>query len=96
MKSMSCFKAYSNVLQSNSIESNNTNKKRNRKSTLNTSEIMTVLVLFHDSGFRCLQHYYLDYVKVYMQKEFPKTVSYNRFVELQKTAIVPLGNFLKN
>ena len=30
-----------------------------------------------------------------MKNEFPQTVSYNRFVELQKKAIVPLGIFLK-
>lgn len=30
-----------------------------------------------------------------MQSEFPKTVSYNRFVELQKKVIVPLGIFMK-
>lgn len=89
------FKAYSNVLQSHSIESDSTKKKRNRKSTLNASEVMTILILFHDSGFRCLKHYYIDYVKVHMQKEFPKTVSYNRFVELQKKVIIPLGIFLK-
>jgi 2-polyprenyl-3-methyl-5-hydroxy-6-metoxy-1,4-benzoquinol methylase len=51
---------------------------------------MTILILFHDSGFRCLKHYYLDYVKVHMQKEFSKTVSYNHFVELQKKVIGPL------
>lgn len=89
------FKAYSNVLQSHSIESDSTKKKCNRKSTLNASEVMTILNLFYDSGFRCLKHYYIDYVKVHMQKEVPKTVSYNRFVELQKTVIVPLGIFLK-
>jgi len=30
-----------------------------------------------------------------MKNEFPQTVSYNRFVELQKKAAVPMGVFLK-
>ena len=44
---------------------------------------MTILILFHSSSFRNLKHSYL-FVRTHMQKDFPHTVSYNRFVELQR------------
>ena len=56
---------------------------------------MTIMVLFHSGNFRNLRHFYLFYVKAHMESEFPQTVSYNRFVELQQKAVVPMGLFLK-
>lgn len=35
------------------------------------------------------------YVQKHLQDEFPNTVSYNRFVELQKKALVPMVVFMK-
>ncbi len=60
-------------------------KQRNRSSLMSGSEVMTILVLFHLSQHRSFKHFYLYYVKKYMQAEFPKTVSYNRFVELMSS-----------
>lgn len=61
------------------------------------SEVMTILILFHKSGYRCLKHYYLNHICTddEMRKRFPKTVSYNRFVELQKVAVLKLIAFVK-
>ena len=70
-------------------------KQRNRKSTLSDSEVMTILILFHSGHYRDLKHYYINHVKKHMKSEFPKTVSYNRFVELQKKVVVKLAIFLK-
>jgi Transposase DDE domain len=58
-------------------------------------EVMTILVLFHAMGYKNLKHFYLFYVGKHMGKEFPNLVSYNRFVELQKRAVVPMALFLK-
>ena len=45
---------------------------------------MTILILFHTS-FRDLKHFYL-FVQTRMKIDFPHTImSYNRFVELQRT-----------
>ena len=35
-------------------------KKRqyHRKSTMSKAEIMVIMILFHDSGYRCLKHFY--------------------------------------
>lgn len=68
---------------------------RNRKFKLNDSEVMTILVLFHLENHRCLKHFYVNYVQKHLINEFPETVSYNRFVELQQKAIMPLCCFLQ-
>ncbi|TWJ14134.1 DDE family transposase [Bacteroides zoogleoformans] len=39
------------------------------------------MILFHDSGYRCLKHFYLDKVCKHLRHLFPEVVSYNRFVE---------------
>jgi len=57
---------------------------------MSTSEIMTITVLFHVSGIRKFKHFYISYVQKQMHKEFPRTVSYNRFVELMQ---VPYSAF---
>jgi hypothetical protein len=46
-------------------------------------------------GFRNLKHLYLYYVQNHLKGEFPKTVSYNRFVGLQQKAMLPMLAFLK-
>lgn len=83
------------ILNENSIECDNSIKRRNKKSKLSDSEVITILVLFHLKGYRCLKHFYLYYVKVHMQSDFPETVSYNRFVELQSKSILPMVVFLQ-
>lgn len=65
------------------------------KSRLTLSETMTIIVYFHQSAYRDFKHYYLDLIKQHHQSEFPQLVSYNRFVELMKQALLPLTVFLK-
>ena len=67
---------------------------RNKPSALSNSEVITILICLHLSDYRTLKHFYKDYVCVHLQKEFPSLVSYNRFVELQKTAALPLFMFV--
>jgi hypothetical protein len=50
---------------------------------------------FHLSGYRNLKFFYVNYVQKYLTGYFPETVSYNRFVELQQKALLPLAMFLK-
>lgn len=70
-------------------------KSRNRKFSLSDSEVITILIFFHAGHFRNLKHFYINYVQVHLKKEFPQTVSYNRFVELQRKAVIPMAIFLK-
>lgn len=66
-----------------------------RDSTMSKSEIMLIMILFHDSGYRCLKHFYVENVCKHLRHLFPKVVSYNRFVELEKQVAVPLALFIK-
>ena len=66
-----------------------------RDSTMSKSEIMLIMILFHDSGYRCLKHFYVEKVCKHLRHLFPKVVSYNRFVELEKQVTVPLALFIK-
>lgn len=83
------------IINQNSIEYDNSIKRRNKKSKLSDSEVITIMVLFHLKGYRCLKHFYIHCVKVHMQSDFPETVSYNRFVELQSKSILPMVVFLQ-
>ena len=88
-------KEFKQAQEGHLLEASTRVKKRNRKSSLSNSEVMTIMVLFHSGNFRNLKNFYLFYVKTHLQREFPETVSYNRFVELQQKAVVPMALLLK-
>lgn len=69
-------------------------KHRHRASHLHPSEIMTILIAFHQSHYRTFKAYYLSHVQTYWQREFPTLVSYQRFVDLIPSVLVPLTAFL--
>ena len=69
--------------------------KPKRKPRMSTAEVITIYYLFHLSGFRCFKHFYIFYVQKHMQNEFPNTVSYNRFVELMQSVLLPMTMFAK-
>lgn len=77
-------KEFATVLEGHVLNQESGLKRRNKPSKLSDSEVMTILIAFHLSGFRNLKHYYLHYVCKHLKQEFPRTVSYNRFVELQQ------------
>ena len=60
---------------------------------LSMSEIMTIMILFHQSNFRTFKHFYFFLLKNY-KKEFPGLQSYSRFVTLQKSCFIPLFAYL--
>ena len=88
-------KEFNSILDKNSICDGSSTKKRNRKFKMSKSEIMTIMVIFHLKSHRNLKHFYLYYVSKHMSDYFPDLVSYNRFVELQKSVIQPLAVYLK-
>lgn len=88
-------KEMTQILNENAIEGDNSVKRRNRKSKMSDSEVITIMVLFHLKGYRCLKHFYINHVKNHMRSEFPDTVSYNRFVELQSKSVLPMVIFLQ-
>lgn len=70
-------------------------RHRNRPSRMSDSEVMTILVLFHTHRFRDLKSFYIGYVCQHMHREFPHTLSYNRFVERQTQVGLHLLLFLQ-
>lgn len=80
-------------LQKHRIQGEN---KRNRKTRMSESEIISILILFHYGCFRNFKHFYLNYVCVHLRAEFPNLVSYNRFIELQSRCSIPFMLFIKN
>ena len=69
--------------------------QRVRTPRLSPSEIMTILIHFHQSHYRTFKAYYTEYVLIHCRSEFPDLVSYNRFVELTPAVIAPLSAYLQ-
>jgi len=70
-------------------------RKRFRKGKLILSEVMTIIIWFHRSGYRTFKDYYTKEAIPHLQWAFPDLVSYNRFVELMPQALLPLCYYLK-
>ena len=69
--------------------------KRKRAFSLTLSEIMTIMIYYHESGYKTFKDYYEKHVLVYMRRDFQALVSYNRFIELRQKAFLPLFIFLQ-
>lgn len=69
-------------------------RERVRATQMHPSEMMTILILFQQSHYRTFKAYYTEYVQRHLRSEFPKQVSYQRFVELMPTLLVPLVAYL--
>lgn len=67
---------------------------RRRAGELCSSEIMTILIHFHQSQYRTFKAYYTKYVQVYLCSEFPTLVGYARFVQLMPRVLCLLCAYL--
>src|SRR5438270_752534 len=56
-------------------------RHRRRASRLSPSEIMTLVIAFHDSDYRTFKHFYRKEVCRHWRAEFPDLVSYQRLIE---------------
>lgn len=65
-------------------------RQRRRARQLSLSEMMTILIVFHQSHYRDLKAFYLRYVCQHLVSEFPGLVSYTRFVDLIPSTLAPL------
>src|SRR5258705_2865657 len=68
--------------------------QRVRQPYLCESEIMTILIHFHQAGYRTFKMYYTHYVQCHLQAEFPGLVSYSRFVSLMPRVVLTLWAYL--
>jgi hypothetical protein len=88
-------KEFDKTLEGTRLKADNSKKSRKKPCKLTDSGVITILIAFHLGGYRNLKHFYTQYVQVHLTNEFPETVSYNRFVELQQKALFPMVIFLK-
>jgi len=70
--------------------------KRVREPQLSMSEMMTIIIHFHQSHYRDFKTYYIEYVGEQLGDEFPNLVSYNRFIELMPRVLLPLCSYLNS
>lgn len=64
------------------------------QSKLSISEVMTIVIAFHGSGYRTFKDFCKGKVLADWQDTFPNLVSYGRFIELMLWSIMPLVSFL--
>jgi len=69
--------------------------QRERAGQLCSSKVMTILIHFHQSHYRTFKAYYTEHVQVHLTQEFPRLVSYPRFVALIPQMMLPLLAYLK-
>ncbi len=71
-------------------------KRRNRHRSLSLSEIMTILIAFHQSCYRNFKAYYQEKVQTEWADAFPGLVSYQRFIEWVPSTLVPMCAYLRS
>jgi hypothetical protein len=68
--------------------------RRGPEPGLSPSEIITLLLVFHSSGFKYLKSFYHGFAEPLLRGYFPGMPCYEHFVTLQKSVFVPLVFFL--
>lgn len=64
-----------------------------RPSSMTLSDILTICIYFHYSGFHTFKRYYKDLICKELNTAFRSLVSYNRFTELMHDVAEPLALF---
>lgn len=71
------------------------NIKLRRSGQLSTSEIMTIIIHFHQARYRNFKANYTQYVCEHLKSEFPNLVTYEHFMILMPSVFGPLCAYLK-
>ncbi len=69
--------------------------RRGPSCQMSLSEILTIIVGYHDSGFKNFKKYYF-YLSLQHKNDFPKLLSYNRFIEIMPLTLTPLILYLRS
>lgn len=77
-------KFFNETVKRHTLEENDGKKHRNKPNKLSDAEIITIMIMFHSCGHRCLKHFYKFYICEHCTHMFHNLLSYNRFVELEK------------
>jgi len=70
--------------------------RRDRKTILTLSEMMTIYIGFHVSNHTNFKSYYKDFLSVHYKHLFPNLISYERFNQSQNRLFMPLMLYINN
>ncbi len=68
-------------------------QKKLKKLALSLSEAMTIVILFHKSGFRFFKYFYCQMIVPFWKSAFPKLLNYNCFIEIIPRCLQALSHF---
>lgn len=91
MADESC-KVFNAMLRRRGLSEPRKNRKRkyHRDSRMSQAEIIVIMIMFHSSNHKCLKLFYLHEICLRHRHLSHKTVSYNRFTELEKSVVVQI------
>ena len=69
-------------------------KRHEKPRQMSKSEMMTIIIFYHYSGFRCFKWYYRQIIKNYLKSYFPQAFSYSRFIQLMSELNLYLAFFM--
>ena len=82
-------------MKKNALPTPDGKRKRDRKRVMSDAEVITILICFHFNTYRNFKHYYLGQVRLHWKHLFPRTLSYNRFIEVMPKCFIALTMFLQ-
>ena len=69
-------------------------RKYHRNSTISKAEVMLIIVLFHDSYYRCFKHFYFEKICKQLHHLFPQIISPKKLcINIQRTIDTQLALF---
>jgi hypothetical protein len=68
----------------------NNDKKRNRKTLLSLSEMLSIVIFYHFSGYKYFKFYYENEICGRLGHLFPNRPTYDRFIALMPRLFMPL------
>ena len=82
------------INSANKIDEGKKTRNYFRACKLSESEVMTICIYYHISGYKNFKCYYTDYISNNFKSHFPNLVSYNRFLEMISTNLELLVAYL--
>jgi transposase len=79
------------LLEQRLLDESSDKRRRNRQCAMSLSEMTTIVVLFHTMRSRQFKEFYRGIVCRFMTSEFPRQLSYTRFVALMPRCAVVLA-----
>jgi hypothetical protein len=87
--------AMGKYVQSHFLESGVSKKRPTRITGVKESELITILIFYHYSGYKCFEYYYKKLVLEDLRTYFPKMPTYHRFLELIERVSLPMFLYAK-